>query len=76
MKKSLIYCITIYILLIMFILLHKPKILYDDDNNIKSWNYLKEKIKYGFNKPEEIICFPVIVIIISILSYVLAKKLI
>lgn len=76
MKKCLIYCITIYILSMMFILLHKPRILYDDNNNIKSWNYLKYKIKNGFNKPDEIICFPTIVILISIISYILSKKLI
>lgn len=76
MKKCLIYSITIYIILVMFILLHKPKILYDHNNNIKSWNYLKEKIKYGFDELNEIICLPVIVIIITIVSYILAKKLI
>jgi len=60
----------------MFIILQKPTILYDENNNIKSWNYLKYKIKYGINKPEDIICFPVIVILISIISYILAKRLI
>jgi hypothetical protein len=74
MKKCLIYCMTIYILLIIFILLQNPKFLYDQNNNIKSWNYLKYKIKYGINKFDDIICFPTIVILISILSYILAKK--
>ena len=33
----------------MFVLLQQPDILYDDNKNIKSWSYLKDKLKYGFN---------------------------
>jgi hypothetical protein len=76
MKKCIIYSITIYLIITMLLLLQKPPFLYDQYGNIKSMNYLKYKLQYGFNQPEELICFPTILIISSILSYFLAKSLI
>ena len=76
MKKCIIYSITIYILLTMFILLQKPNILYDTDGEIKSWTYLKSKIKYGFNTMDELICLPTIIFTISIISFIIATNII
>ena len=74
MKKCIIYSITIYILLTMFILLQRPQILNDENNQLKSWNYLNNKIKYGFMDYEELICLPTIIIFISICSYIIALR--
>jgi hypothetical protein len=60
----------------MFILLQRPKFLNDSDNNIKSWNYLKYKIKYGFTNTTELICLPTIIIFISIFSFIIGANLI
>ncbi len=76
MKKCIIYSITIYILLTMFILLQKPKILYDSNGDFKSWNYLKYKIKYGYNSYNELICFPIIILSISLLSFIISISII
>jgi len=75
MKKCIIYSITIYLLLMMFILLQKPRILYDDNGNMKSLNYFKYKINYGFKDPMELLCFPTIAIIFGIIAFLLAKQL-
>jgi hypothetical protein len=76
MKKCIIYSVIIYLLLMMYINLHKPLILYDINGNIKSMNYFKYKIKYGFDNMNELICFPTIAIICAIISFILAKILI
>ena len=76
MKKCIIYSITIYILLTMFILLQKPDILYDSNGKIKSWNYLKSKIRYGFYTYDELICLPTCMFIISIISFIIAINII
>ncbi len=76
MKKCIIYSITIYILLTMFILLHKPDILYDYNKEIKSWSYLKSKIKYGFYTVDELICLPTIICMLSIISFIIAINII
>ena len=76
MKKCIIYSITIYILLTMFILLQKPNILYDSNGDIKSWNYLKSKIIDGFYNYDELICLPTIMAILSIFSFIIAISLI
>jgi len=75
MKKCIVYSITIYILLTMFILLHRPKILNDSNGDIKSWNYLKYKLKYGFTDMNELICLPTIIFVISIISFMIGIKL-
>ena len=67
---------TIYILLTMFLLLQRPQFLNDSEGNIKSLNYLKYKIKYGFINPTELICLPTIIIFISILSFIIGANLI
>ena len=65
----------------MFITLHKPSILYDSDRNIKSWNYLRynltklNNLNYNLNSPQNFICLPTLVILISIISFYLAKNL-
>ena len=74
-KNSIIQCISIYTILCMYILLQKPKILYDESNNIKSLDYFNNKIKYGFNNLDELICLPTIFIIISLLSFIISVKL-
>ena len=70
------YSISIYILLCMFILLQKPTILYDNNGNIKSWNYLKDKLIYGFNDAEELICLPTLFVGVSLLSFIISIKII
>jgi len=74
-KNSIIQCISIYTILCMYILLQKPKLLYDESNNIKSLDYFNNKIKYGFNNLDELICLPTIFIIISLLSFIISVKL-
>jgi len=59
----------------MFILLQKPEILYDENGNMKSLNYFRHKINYGFQDPMELVCFPTISIASAILSFFLAKQL-
>ena len=76
MKKCLIYSITIYLLIIMFIILQKPTIIYDDNNNLKSLNYFKSKLRYGFQDSSELICLPTIAICSSVFSFIIAKQLI
>ena len=76
MKKCIIYSITIYILLTMFILLQKPNILYDIDGEIKSWNYLKSKIRYGFYTMDELICLPTVMFMVSVFSFIIAINVI
>lgn len=76
MKRCIIYSISIYILLCMFVLLQQPDILYDDNKNIKSWSYLKDKLKYGFNNIDELICLPTLFIIISIFSFIITIKIV
>ena len=75
MKKSIIYSITIYLLLSMIILLQKPNILYDDNNNIKSWIYFKTKLINGFDNINEFVCLPTVFILCSLLSFIIAKNL-
>jgi len=75
MKKCLIYSIVIYLLLIMFINLQKPSILYDKNDNIKSINYFKYKLKYGFNSIEECVCMPIVALLCALISAGMAKKL-
>ena len=75
MEKCVIYSITIYLLLTMFILLQRPQILNDENGDIKSWDYLQYKIKYGFINYEELICFPTLIVFVSIFSFIIAYKL-
>jgi len=75
MKKCLVYSIVIYLLFMMYINLQKPEILYDDNNNLKSMNYFKFKLKYGFQNTNELICMPTVAIMCAIISYILAKQL-
>ena len=76
MKKCIVYSVIIYLLLMMYINLQKPAILYDDDGNIKSINYFKFKIKYGFQNINEIICCPTVAIGCAIISFIIAKQLV
>ena len=56
-------------------LIQKPDILYDENGNLKSLNYFKFKLKYGFQSYKELICMPIIAIISAIISFILAKQL-
>jgi hypothetical protein len=76
MRECIIYSITIYVLLTMFILLQRPQVLNDENGQLKSWNYLKSKLKYGFISIEELICLPTLIIFISIFSYIIAQRVI
>jgi len=75
MKKCIIHGVVIYLLFMMFINLQKPNCLYDEDGNIKSLNYFKFKLKYGFQNINELICLPTIAIIGGIGSFIIAKQL-
>ena len=81
MKKCLVYSITIYLFITMFIILHKPSILYDSDHNMKSWNYLRSNLlnqhnlNYNLNSPQNFICLPTLIVLISVISFYLAKNL-
>lgn len=75
MKNYIIYSITIYMLLFMLILLKKPSILYDNNNNLKSFNYLEDKIKNGYNNYNELISLPLITICISLISHIISLNL-
>ncbi len=74
MKKCIVYSITIYLILTMCIILHKPACIYSN-GEFKSVNYFKNKIKYGFNSATELICLPSILVVCSIISFILAKQL-
>lgn len=76
MKKCLVYSIVIYLLIMMYINLKKPDILYDENNNLKSIDYFKFKLKYGFQNINEMICMPTIAIASAILSFILAKQIV
>ena len=56
-------------------LIQRPDILYDENGNLKSLNYFKFKLKYGFQSYKELICMPIIAIISAIISFILAKQL-
>jgi hypothetical protein len=75
MNKSILHSITIYMILTMLILLYRPKILNDRNGNLKSLDYFKDLITYGFNYPEEIICLPTLIIFFSILSFIISNQL-
>lgn len=60
----------------MYINLKKPDILYDENNNLKSIDYFKFKLKYGFQNINEMICMPTIAIASAILSFILAKQIV
>jgi len=75
MKKCIIYSIIIYLIIYMAIMCKKPSILYTENNNIKSWSYLKDRIKYGYNDYTELLCYPSIMIFVVIFSFLLAKNL-
>jgi len=76
MKKCIIYSITIYTLFVMFISLQKPNILYDTNNKLKSFEYLKFKINYGFDEYEELICYPTIIFVVSLFSFIITYYII
>jgi hypothetical protein len=75
MKKSIIYSITIYLLFSMLIILQKPKIICNLNGDFKSLNYLKYKLLYGYNNPDELICLPIVLILCSICAYIIAKNI-
>ena len=76
MKKCLVYSIVIYLLIMMYINLKKTDILYDDNDNLKSIDYFKFKLKHGFKNINEMICMPTVAILAAILSFILAKQII
>ena len=73
MKNQLIYSLVIYIIFYMLIITNKPDILYDNNDNIKSLNYLTYKIKIGFEDYNEYINLPFFTILVAIISYYLSK---
>lgn len=66
-KKCLIYSTTIYIIIIMILILQQPNIIQN-----RSWSYFK---KMRFTKFEDIFCFPLLTLIIALISFILAYKL-
>lgn len=60
----------------MYINLKKPEILYDENDNLKSIDYFKFKLKYGFHNVNELICMPTLAIGSALVSFILAKQLI
>jgi hypothetical protein len=56
-------------------LMQRPHILYDENGNLKSLNYFKFKLKYGFQSYKELICMPTVAIGSAIFSFILAKQL-
>ncbi len=75
MKTCIIHSITIYLIFMIIIILHKPAILCKDNNEFKSWYYLYDKLSFGFNDISELICLPSVVIIWSIISFMIAKSI-
>ncbi len=59
----------------MYINLNKQFVLYDDDGKLKSIDYLKLKLKHGFNSPNEIICMPLISVCGAFFAFILAKQI-
>lgn len=61
----------------MTLILQKPTILCDSSGNFKSWNYLKYKLFYDkIQSPQDIICLPVVMIICTLVSFLVAKSLV
>ena len=50
MKSILIYSIIIYIIVYIIIIIQNPSYLYDNKNNLKSFNYLNDKINNKNNR--------------------------
>ena len=73
MKNQLIYSLVIYIIFYILITTNKLDILYDNNGNIKSLNYLNYKIKIGFEDYNEYINLPFFTILVAIISYYLSK---
>lgn len=76
MKTCIIYSITIYLVFMMLLILQKPSFICDDNGNFKSWEYLKEKVLYGFQDSSELICLPTIAALGSVLSFFIARNII
>lgn len=76
MKKCILYSITIYLILSMIVILKRPSIILDNDGNVKSWTYFKDKIFNGFSDPLDLVCLPTIMMLLSILSFYMARYLI
>ena len=75
MGKCIIYSIVIYLIFMMSIVLHKPQILCDHNGDFKSITYLQDHLQNSINDPQELISLPVIMILGSIISYLLARNL-
>ncbi len=59
----------------MSIILYKPSILCDHNGSFKSFNHLQNCLQNNIHDPQELICLPIIMILGSIISYLLAKNL-
>lgn len=59
----------------MIIILNKPTILYDEQGNIKSWNYFNNTIKGGKINMDVLTSLPIIFILCAMISFYLAKYL-
>jgi hypothetical protein len=57
----------------MLIITNKPEFLYDNNDNIKSLNYLNYKMKIGFEDYNEYINLPFFTLLVAIISYYLSK---
>lgn len=60
----------------MIILLQKPSILYDNNNNLKSISHFKEKIKQGPTDINDLVCLPTVLGLCAIISFYIAKYII
>lgn len=67
-KKYIIYSVTIYTLIMMVIILQMPYIV-----KYRSWTYFKQ---WNFKKPNDLLCLPIVTIIVVIISFIITIKLI
>lgn len=74
MSNNLIYSINIYLLL--FILFHhnKNSIVYDENNNLKSWDFFCKKFNKWKNV-DDFVTFPSMIVLLVIFSFLLAKQI-
>lgn len=70
MKKRLLYSIVIYLFFIMILQLYKPT-----NTNIKSFNYIKYKLKNKIYDINDLYSEPAIVVIFGLISFIIAKNI-
>lgn len=76
MKILLIYSISIYIIFYIIVIIQNPSYLYDEKNNLKSFNYINNKINSKSTNYIDYVNLPLLATFFAILSFYISNNLI